>query len=785
MEVIALRRSKAILMLILGLSHFGVSCRSSKSGGTHSEAAAASSNLQKSPSVPQVTNSPSEGKLSGSESIDLLALMPICDIDQNGLLIDLGVQPSPLPRGYAAGVLTSDGQNQTIDRAGSSFLKVLDRRLTRDFWLDEPTSELSVRVRMAGRSATAVSLSIDGRRLGRKKLTRNEVSVLSFPRVPERLEAGRHSVLLEAHGRASNPPEAWFEVDWVQLRRGESQEAADVAPTQRDIVADQELDGIPRRSVVLRAGTTVRCPFHFSGSSELKLDLGFWGSGRGVAEIRILEDGQPPKTLHERKIAGGNGARWTPVSVDLTSSTGKVVALELRAVSANQGGRVAFGEPKIIRSNPHPSAPLRAKTVVVVLAAGLERKLVPPWGPIADRAALVELRRDAVAFDGYRTPTTVPAGIVASLLTGMSPMAHRVEDTAARLRHDLRTVSQVIKQAGGRTAMFTGAPTTFAAFGFNVGWDDYASYSPVLDLPAETPIVEASRWLARKLDQSGNSDRFVLVHARGAHPPWDLGKEQVAQLEPVDYGGTLDARRGGITLGRLRRQSARHQRRLNEEDLVRLRGLMSVAFARQVSALGQLIETLKRKNAWDDTLLVFAGDTANGDPSTIPFDPVGTLRDEQLGVPLLVKFPRNFRGGDAYGEVVTTTDLTRTILDALGLKVHDSVEGVSLFDSIADVRSPQSRTQVATLGRRYVSRTGVWLLFGEQGSTPRLCQTDVDPMCVEDRFSMHPLTARSLWQWTNSELYRLRSGAANTQREPASIDPETAAALTVWGDLEM
>lgn len=781
MEVIQFRRSKAILALILGLSYLGLSCRSSKSGGTSTDAAS-SSNPQ---AARQSTVASALRKSGGADSIDLLALMPICDIDQNGLLIDLGVLPPSTQRGYSAGVTTSDGQNQTIDRAGSSFLKVLDRRLTRDFWLDEPNSELSVRVRMAGRSATAVSLSIDGRRLGRRKLARNEVSVLSFPRYPERLEAGRHTVLLEAHGRASNPPDAWFEVDWIQLRRGETQEVDGVAPTQRDIIADQELDGIPRRSIVLRAGTTVRCPFHLSGDSELKLDLGFWGSGRGVAEVRILEDGQPPKTLHERKIAGGNGARWTPISLDLTGSTGRVVALELRAVSANQGGRVAFGEPKILRSKPHASAPLRAKTVVVVLAAGLERKLVPPWGPIADRAALVELRRDAVAFDGYRTPTTVPAGIVATLLTGMSPRAHRVEDTAARLRQDLRTVSQIIKQAGGRTAMFTGAPTTFAAFGFNVGWDDYASFSPVLDVPAEMPIIEASRWLARELDQSSNSDRFVLVHARGAHPPWDLSKDQVAQLEPLDYGGTLDARRAGITLGRIRRQSTRVQRRLNEEDLVRLRGLMSAAFARQVSAIGQLIETLKRKQAWNDTLLVFAGDTANGDSSTIPFDPVGSLRDDQLGVPLLVKFPQNLKAGEAYADVVTTTDLTRTILDAFGLKPNDSIEGVSLFDSIADIRSPQSRTQVATLGRRYVSRTGVWLLFGEQGSTPRLCQTDVDPMCVEDRFGMHPLTARSLWQWTNSELYRLRSAAASSQREPASIDPETAAALTVWGDVEM
>jgi hypothetical protein len=367
----------------------------------------------------------------------------------------------------------------------------------------------------------------------------------------------------------------------------------------------------------------------------------------------------------------------------------------------------------------------------------------------------------------------------------VSPTIHRVDDTAARLGRSTRTISEIIKQAGGRTAMFTGVPTTFAAFGFNIGWDDYGAFSPVLDLPAETPLTEASRWLARELDHSSTPLRFVFVHARGAHPPWDLSKEQTSQLAPTDYGGALDARRGGITLGRIRRQTTKVQRRLNDEDLQRLRALIGAAFARQVSALGQLIDTLKRRNAWDDTLFVFAGDISNGDTTTIPFDPLGALREDQLVVPLLVKFPKQYGGGTAFAGALTTTDLTRTILDAMGLGTGESVEGTKLLDALTGRLSPQSRTLVATLGRRYLSRTGNWLLSGELGHTPKLCRTDVDPMCVEDRFANEALAARSLWRWTTAELARIRSGARSTQREPASIDAETAAALTVWGDVEM
>jgi hypothetical protein len=751
-------------------------CRSTKPRNDHS----VSTTLTQPSSEP--ASSAADLSARRTASIQLLKSLPDCDIYQDGLMLDLGVATSTTPTG--TGTTNGDTQVVTVDRAGSTFLPVSDRRYRHEFWLDEPLEAYSVRARVAGRAATALSISVDNRRLGRAKLSKNAISSVTFGAGTDRLEAGRHTLTLEAHGRAS-ATEPMFEVDWVQFRQSASADAGEVAPTFRDIVADQEIDGTPRRSIVLRAASKVRCPFHLAGKVKLALALGFWGSGRGTADVRVIEEGKSPVTLIERKVAGGNGARWTPLTLDLSEYSGRVIALELRANSATQGGRVVFGEPVLTSSRDDTPELIKAKTVVVILAAGLERRLVPPWGPVADRGTFVELRREAVAFDGYRVPTTLPAGVVATLLTGVSPMVHKVEDTAARLSHSTRTLGELIKQAGGRTAMYTGVPTTFAAMGFNTGWDEYGAYSPVLDLSAETPIIEASRWLARELDQHDQSTRFVFVHTRGAHPPWDLTKEQAAQLEPADYSGVLDARRAGIALGRMRRQTAKTQRRLGDEDLIRLKSFMSAAFSHQVAAVGQLIETLRRRNAWDDTLFIFAGDTNNGDTLSIPFDPLGHLREDELSVPLLVKFPKRQHGGESFAGTVTTVDLARTILQTVGLPAIESMEGLNLPEIIAGLGSPQARTFVATLGPRYVSRTGNWLLSQERGRTPKLCQTDIDPMCVEDRFGQLPLTSHVLWQWTTSEILRLQRAASATQREPASIDAETAAALTVWGDLEM
>jgi hypothetical protein len=735
--------------------------------------------------TPVVNSSNEKAPLVSPRQLSLFDILPNCEVDHEGLIVDFGQSDTTHTTHYTVDSRDPSERDRLVDRGGSTFQQITERKFTYEFWLDEPTSVLSIRARLIGRNATGITALLDGRRLGRIKLQKGDPQVITFPRTTEALAPGPHSLTLESHGRALNPKEPFIDLDWLNFNRDEELGSSFSPPTRRDLIADQELDSVPRRSLVLRAPSFLRCPLHLSGNTRLDVSLGFWGTGTGTAEIAIVEQGQPKTTLLERKVAGGVGARWVNASVDLSPYVGHVVGLELRAVRTTQGGRIAFGEPKLSRLKGTPTSYPKAKTVVVVIASALDRRLIPPFGPTANNPAVLELLRDAAAFHAYRVPTTVPAGVMASFLTGISPARHHVEDTAARLSRITHPLSDIIKQAGGRTAFFTGVPTTFSAFGFNVGWDDYGFWSPVVDIPAETPLVEATRWLGQRFDENRSGIEFVVVHARGTHPPWDLTKEQTAQLAPPDYGGTLDARRGGVTLGKIRRQTAKVQRRLNDEDTQRLSAFMKAAWEKQSISVSSLISLLKRRDAWDDTLFILAGDVANSDLPTIPFDPVGQLREDQLTVPLIVKFPGRRFAGATFDKPVTTVDITRTILDTIEPVLPEPVEGVNLVDALSGNEPLLTRTLVATLGQRYVSRTGIWLLSGELGRPPKLCQTDIDPMCVEDQFTKSPFVARALWRWTANELSRSRSSGKKATREPASIDPETAAALTVWGDVEM
>jgi hypothetical protein len=396
-----------------------------------------------------------------------------------------------------------------------------------------------------------------------------------------------------------------------------------------------------------------------------------------------------------------------------------------------------------------------------------------------------EIARAGVAFSDYRVPTTVPAGVMASLLTGLHPRSHRLEDPSARLPPGARTLSTAIKFLGGRSGFFTGVPTTFAPFGFDAGWDRFVEMSPVHDIAATEPIDEAVRWLEQGIRADRREKRVAVIHVRGAHPPWDLTREEVARLPPEEYGGAIDARRGAIVLGHIRARRRATSRRLTLEEWTRLRALEDAALAKQNDALQRLIDLLRREGVWDETLLVFAGDVAEGDPPRVPYDPAPPLTEDHLITPLLVKFPGSTRAGQESRVAATTMDLTVTVLRALRLDVPEALSGQDLYSLAAGQETVAGRPLMATQGGRYSTRLGPWLLSGVPGRVPQLCQLDVDPACTTDVFDTRPLVGQALWRWTFlTERATERADRRLPAREPARIEPDLAAALTVWGDVQ-
>ncbi len=714
------------------------------------------------------------------DQFDLVSNVARCEVDHFGKLIDLGTTAAAIWQSFQAKPPSSD---ENVTRDGATLLRTTSREQSYDFWLPERAETLDISLRARGLVSKWLYVDIDQHRAASLRLNEDELKVTALPTFKEPLDAGRHRIRLRFSGASRNTRVPLAEVDWIRLGGKDNPASSYAAPTLTDVVSDVALSATPRRSFVLRGGSTLRCFLRPARDAKLQVALGFWGAGTGVGAISVVRDGAPAVTLQTRKLNGGDAATWTPLELDLGEYASEVIGLELSALDATRGGRVAFGDPVIVRKpEPLPAPPL-ARTVVMIVLGSVQRAELPPWGATGSMTALGEIARGAVAFSQYRAPSSVVQSVLGTLLTGLPPRAHRLEEASDRLPASVRSVQRIVKEASGRTAMFTSVPTSFAPFGFDVGWDVYESFSPVNDVAATEPFMRAARWLEKELDDDASGRRFVLIHARGAHPPWDISREDAQQLKPQDYSGAIDPRRGGIVIGALRNRTRRNVRRLTDDDWVRLKALSEAALAKQDQGVARLIAALKSKNAWDSALVVVMGDAAPVAAPELPFDPVGVLTEDRLAVPLLVKFPGSVLAGSDVSVGSSAADLPVTVLSAFGLRAPEGFTGLDLFYRANGRSELSGDAQVATLPGRYATRIGSWLLRGALGQVPALCALDVDPACSRDVLNEHTVAARATWIATYSVETESLASAGRVQRAPATLDKDTAAALAVWGDI--
>ncbi|HYP86583.1 MAG TPA: sulfatase-like hydrolase/transferase [Polyangiaceae bacterium] len=727
-----------------------------------------------SPAVTPTTSSPLPPR-----QIDLIKELSRCEIEHHGRLLDFGgVQPPS--RGFAAAQADAP---LSVDRGGDSFERLFNRETLLDFWLDEPSESVAVAVRLHSMLAKSLYVAVDDKRLGAQKLTVGDTRTVTFPAISGALARGRHRLSLRFTGAPRASKEPLVDLDWVRvgppLPSGESY----AAPTLNDVVSDVVLDNVPKRSIVLRAPSVVRCFLRPAPDAKLRVGLGFWGAGRGTAEIALVSDEKAPRVLSTRKISGGDGGSFAPISLDLSAAAGEVVGLELRAVEGSRGGRVVFGDPVVGRATAQQPQTPAARTVVLVVLSSVDRGRLPPWGPNAAMPALADLAKHAVAFSAHRAPSGVAPASFASLLSGVLPAVHGIQRPGDKLRPKVSTLAETLKEAGGRTAFFTGVPTSFAPFGFTPGFDVFEAFSPVVDLAASEPLARAQSFLEQELAGGGSSPHLVVVELRGGHPPWDLTREEAALLKPPEYSGILDPRRGGMILGALRERSKKTARKIGEDDWIRLRALHDAALVKQDAALAKLIAMLKVKGAWDDTLLIVTSDVGLGSGPEIPFEPSAPLTEDRLLLPLLVRFPGDALGGKEVTLPTSAVDVAATILRSLGLEMPVDSRG-HLFERGSGVASLGGDIDVASSGSDYSARLGGWLLRGSVGKTPRLCASDIDPACINDALDQRPGAARALWLLTfDRAVADARAAARLGPRERAELDPETIAALTVWGDV--
>lgn len=299
-------------------------------------------------------------------------------------------------------------------------------------------------------------------------------------------------------------------------------------------------------------------------------------------------------------------------------------------------------------------------------AYGYARDTSPYIDALATEAVLFE---DAVSTSSW----TLPAHI--SLLSSLPPLAHGVDRGGRRLAEAAPLISEVFQQAGWATVGLVSGPFLDRRFGYDRGWDVYDDQTLRWRNPkASHSGVTSPRFHRRALELldealAEESPLFLFLHYWDVHydyeppPPYDT-------LFDPGYRGTVD--------GKNFVRNPQIHAEMDARDLDHLVALYDGEIRWVDHHLGLLFDALRERGLYEGALIVVTTDHGDEFLEHGRFGHRHNLHDSTLRVPLIIKYPRGWKGGARIKRTVSLLDVAPTLLAATGLTPPASFVGVDL-----------------------------------------------------------------------------------------------------------
>lgn len=759
--------------LVFGIVTVAAGCTKGSAEGPRGSATSLAASAEKAPQNAKgakATDAPRH-----SPVIDFLANGEDCSFGHRGVLIDLG---DPASRARMSGSRLAKPDLDVREREGASWVSVRARSLELSF---VSSSELRsdtgivVEARVRGGAARSASVYLNGKPIGSLSLTKGETRVVSASSSSAFVARGTNELLLRFNGGSRSQHDELAEIDWVRVGPNDG-DAPYSAPTRGDAVTTVSIAGTTRRSVSLRAPGFARCSAFIPNGSVLEGFIGATG-GDADAEVRVLVDRESPRVVGNFHLGGPTDPPgWRPIALPL-GEIGTIAGVELVAKSSSKGARVAFAEARVVVPLEHaartPDVESRAARGVVLVVLGSTSRRISIHGGSIAMPELSNLASSGVVFDAHRATSSWATGAVGSMLTGLSPREHGASDADAVLAPGVVTIAEAARQAGIVTAMFSANPTTTAPYGFARGWETFVARLPGEGAPATAIFDDAGQWLDAHKDERF----FLVVHARGGHPPWDVTSEELKELPPQGYQGGLEPKHAGEALAKARKAGGRS---FTDSDRERAFALHTKALAAHDAALGALVARVRSIGRDKDTVWIVTSDVGVDAAARVPFLEDDSLEEGALAIPLVLR-GIGHRPRERVSTATSGVDVARTILESFGLPPPPQLRGESLWAALAQ-RPIVERPLVAATTTRFSARWGAFAVIGAREREVKVCNLSLDPDCVSDVRPSHPFAAEALHSLAWSEI--VEKGARGRGEPPlgrANLDEATSAALRVWG----
>jgi arylsulfatase A-like enzyme len=389
---------------------------------------------------------------------------------------------------------------------------------------------------------------------------------------------------------------------------------------------------------------------------------------------------------------------------------------------------------------------------------------------------LDRLAAEGVVFTNCQAqaPWTLPSHM--SLFTSLLPTHNGVDSLNKVLPPNVKTLTEVLRGAGYRTAALVNNGQMRAHWGFNRGFQTWREFE--VDTPAgacENLTAEAVKWLKH----DGEAPFFLFLHYYDTHDPYEA---------PAEYRKRFGTTLTGAQARKLCFRNRTPALNLGGPLLDDLMAAYDAEVAWLDHELGKLLAAVPA-----NTLVVVFSDHGEA------FEEHGwtlhgaTLYEEELRVPLLLRLPGASPKERVISDPVMLLDVAPTVLAACGLPPQEQFRGTDLGPLWEGRRAParliQAETKAVLEGRYLLSITahplkGIYSLFDGRFELYRLPDEHRD-LSKTDREAAAVLR-KAVREWAEGEQFWMihAVGAGDYEAEiklgegglglfiPVGLDPE-------------
>jgi arylsulfatase A-like enzyme len=265
---------------------------------------------------------------------------------------------------------------------------------------------------------------------------------------------------------------------------------------------------------------------------------------------------------------------------------------------------------------------------------------------------LTKFSEAAVLFSRAHSQASWTKASVGTLFSGLYPSRHGAIRREHRLREGIPTLAELLRNDGYRTAAIIANPTVLPKFGFGRGFET------VIDLVSGVPAPESEAIVANALEFLNEDDSrplFLYVHGFDPHFPYEA---------PPPFDNRFLAPSG--------------------KEASKLIAAYDNEIVSVDHTFGELMDQMVELGVYDDTMIVFLSDHGEEFEEHSFLYHGHSLYQEQLHVPLVMKFPRGEHAGRRIDERVRIIDVFPSLLEIAGVAPPAGIDGISLLPLLQD-----------------------------------------------------------------------------------------------------